>query len=153
MAPNTAQGSCRPNEICVDGVHSPNRGDTAYCVSNQNIVKLASAQYGGQQRQVRYHPGDTSATANMVEVVLSGISGITSKFNAAHIKLEAQDASGKPIADRQAVDECDQCESIGIQPWPKGTDSFLATITMPNANDIAIAYFNQIVPGSGYNGR
>ena len=71
----------------------------------------------------------------MMEVVLTGSSGITSNYNAAHLKLEAQDSKGNTLPGSQAVNQCDNCASIGIQPWPQGLASFLVTVTLGNIND------------------
>lgn len=140
--------NCADTELCIDGITSPGHPPVAYCVSLHNFSKLASGQYGaGQQVGVRITlPDKGSITSNnAIEVVTAGGGGITEAYLASHLKLEARDASDALLPG--GVNQCSACTSIGIEPWPTGTDSFYATVQLANAGDSAFLYEARVVPG------
>ena len=143
-------GTCAPTEICIDGIASSNHPLTAYCVSSYNFVKLAAGHYGGQEFAVRisFPPGFASNANLATEVVLSGADDGTVTYQAQHLQIEAQDTNKKTLSG--GFNQCDSCSSIGIEPWPQGTDTMLATFSYKGANDAARLYEASIVPGTGF---
>lgn len=142
------QGSCNPNEVCVDHVTSPNHPSAAYCVSQIPSLRMASAQYNGQLRDVRITPNYKIGNNYLMGAILSGQSGITAAFTTSHIIFEAQDSNRKTLPGGTA--DCDSCQRIGLEAVPQGTSSFLATVTLPKSDDVAILYAAGITGGTGF---
>ena len=123
----------------------------AYCVATNNFVQIAKGQYAaGQQVGVRITLEDKAAiTSNKaIEVVTAGGGGITEAYLSSHLKLEARDASDALLPG--GLNQCSLCTSIGIEPWPTGTDSFYATVQLANTGDSAFLYEALVMPGSGW---
>ena len=115
----------------------------AYCVSGINFVNLAMFS-GATTRKLKAIPSDLTQTNDMAEVFLSEKGDSTKVFNTAHLKLEAQDANGNTLPG--GLDECSNCASIGVQPWPQNTASFEITVTLYNLDDPPDLYFPLVSP-------
>lgn len=141
-------GRCADNQICVDGVIDAETGHRqAECVGMELFVQLAQSL--NSRRAVRITPGNPQQTSNMMEVALTKTWDSTIAYNAAHIQLEAQDVNGEtivPLKGFTSVIQCDNCPSIGLQPWPANTASFLATVTVNVLADEVTLYAANIVP-------
>ena len=142
-------GNCADTELCIDGVTAPGHPPVAYCVATTNFVQIAQGQYGaGQQVGVRISLPDKTTTTDAIEVVTAGGGGITESYLAENLKLEALDAGGAVLPG--GVNQCSSCTSIGIQPWPQGTDSFYATVDLATKGDSVFLYEVSVRPGTGW---
>ena len=146
-------GTCDSSEICVDGIHSNLAGTypgqpIAYCQSLQSIVRLSllmtSSAPSGKQIRINY--GGAAGPQNAMELIMqyeSDAEEHNNVVNSMDIKDQSASVSGS-ISNGPwttlSENSCTSCTSLGIQPIPAGTTSWLVNTQLPAGSGTVTMY-------------
>ncbi|MCJ1259231.1 hypothetical protein MMC24_007067 [Lignoscripta atroalba] len=135
-------GNCAPHEICVEG-----HGNTAYCVSTENFVKIAESHVAGAGTQatgsIRIPAPESGASAGQHAVVAANAvltgENATMRLEAQSMKLWALHGNlvtaDYPILQTvlNGTAACENCSSVELQPVPETADVLVANVLLKGA--------------------
>ncbi|KAI9881233.1 MAG: hypothetical protein M1830_005519, partial [Pleopsidium flavum] len=142
---------CGPNEICVDGLRSPNVFHLAFCVSTENFVIFAKDQLRQATTSAATQAGfhSQAGTKYAVEAVMTSPDSHTTVV-ASNLDIEAQTSETVNNARswrtlNGGTAQCNNCGSVEIATVPALTQRIAIRVKVQDSTLSGLLYLTQIV--------